>query len=124
MPENVQHDKRVPHPHDEHLRFGWKIVRYGMNAIRSEDEKRRQVLDWIERMKPRFPGSPFLAAWESIVSGRDLASARLIESTVDFFNLPSDSRGWWRQLVQSQPFTTIIPGKTAHERRAVLSRSS
>ena len=116
--------ERVPHPHDEHLRFGWKIVRYGMSAVASDEDKRRLVLAWIERMKPRFPGSPFLAAWEAIVAGRDVESARAIAYAADFFDVPSDRRGWWRQLVQSQPFTTIIPGKTAHEPRALLSRSS
>jgi hypothetical protein len=95
-----------------------------MRRVVEDQEKRERVLEWIARMMPQFPGSPFLTAWERIVRGVDREARRTIEATQDFFDLPVDDRGQWRQLVQSQPFTTIIPGRTARERRAALSRPS
>jgi hypothetical protein len=95
-----------------------------MRRVVEDQEKRERVLEWIARMMLEFPGSPFLTAWERIVRGVDRAARRTIEATEDFFDLPVEDRGQWRQLVQSQPFTTIIPGRTARERRAALSRPS
>jgi hypothetical protein len=115
-------NRRGPsHPHDERLQFGWKIVRYGMSKV-SKTRTRGRVLEWIAAMKPSFPGSPFLSEWERIVRGEDERARGEVEKHPTFFDLPPRRRGYWRQLVQSQPFTVIVPGKTADERRAVLSR--
>ena len=111
----------LPNPHDERLRFAWKACRYGFARMEDEAEKKK-VLAWIERMRPRFPGSPHLERWGRIVRGEEPEAARELQTVRGFFDLDPDRRAFWRPLVQSQPFTTIIPGRTTRERRAVLSR--
>jgi hypothetical protein len=110
-----------PNPHDENLRLCWRICRFGVREAR-EASKRRRVLAWIGRMKPRFPGSPHLERWRELLSGEAPELAAELEGTPDFFTLPLERRGLWRPLIQSQPFTCIVPGRTTRERRAVLSR--
>lgn len=112
---------RRSNPHDEHLRFGWKIVRFGVQSVLDDDEKRERVLRWIDRTRPSFTGPSYLDDWRRILEQRDPEVLGTIRRTTDFFDLPEERRGWWRGLVQSQPFTTIIPGRTADERRAVVS---
>ncbi len=111
-------------PHDEHLRFGWKIVRYGVQSVLDDDAKLTLVLSWIDRTRPKFSGPSYLDDWRQLLERPDPLTLETIQKTRDFFDLPEERRGWWRGLVQSQPFTTIIPGKTADERRAVVSRHS
>ena len=111
-------------PHDDRLRFGWKIVRYGTRATLDDEETLSRVLSWIDRVRPTFSGPSYLDDWRRLLEGLDPGSRRTILETVDFFALPPERRGWWRGMVQSQPFTTIIPGRTASERRATVARSS
>lgn len=114
----------MDHPHDLHLRRSFQVVRFGMQAVAADPGVRARVLAWIERMKPRFPGSPHLEAWDAILGGRDPEAVAFIEGTRDFFDLPADRRGTWRQLIQSHPFACIVPGRTTRERRQFLSRLS
>jgi hypothetical protein len=111
----------VANPHDEKLRLCWRLSRFGLVEVR-ESEKQRRVLAWIDRMRPLFPQSPYLERWAMIVSGRDEACAEELGATTDFFALPLDRRGFWRGLIQSQPFSCLLPRGTSRERRAVLSR--
>ena len=112
----------MEHPHDDHLRFCWTICRYGIRRVEGEEDARERVLGWIERMRPRFPGSPHLEAWARIVAGRDPDAARTLREVTDYFALPPEERSRWGPLIQSQPFACILPGRTTRERRAILSR--
>jgi hypothetical protein len=109
----------APNPHDAQIRMCWKICRYGIEMVRANDEARRRVLDWIARMEPAFPRSPWLGRWRAIVEGSSEASDL---DRPDFFELPEDRRAFWRPLIQSHPFACIFPGRTTRERRAFLSR--
>ena len=111
----------VPNPHDEQLRRSWRLCRFGMKAT-ADPERREKVLAWLDRMQRRFPGSPQLARWVEIVSGQAPELTQELALPVDFFALSPESRACWRPLVQSQPFSCLLPGRTTRERRAVLSR--
>jgi len=114
-------DRENDNPHDEHLRFGWMTVRYGIKHVSEDGEKLGRVLDWIEETKSSVPDPRFLKAWEAILAGDDPVSLDEIVMTANFFDLPPERLGWWRQLVQSQPFTVIVPGRSVRVRRAAVS---
>lgn len=109
------------HPHDEHLRVGWRLCRFGLAKITAGDQRKR-VLEWLNRMERVVPGSPHLREWTRLVSNEAQEMAEELPRFKDFFDLPAERQGVWRPLVQSQPFSCLLPGRTTRERRAVLSR--
>jgi hypothetical protein len=111
----------VHNPHDEHLRLGWRLCRFGAAEI-EDAAKQRRVIEWLGRMEHVVPGSPHLREWARIVSQQAPELALELSSVRDFFELPKDRQGIWRPLVQSQPFSCLLPGRTTRDRRAVLSR--
>jgi hypothetical protein len=107
-------------PHDKHLRMAWSACRVGMRQV-AQPEAREKVLAWIDGMIPQFRG-PYLELWRRVVAGDEPDLVREIEGHRDYFELSEERRGFWRSLVQSHPFTCVIPGRTTSERRALLSR--
>ena len=74
-------DRENDNPHDEHLRFGWMTVRYGIKHVSEDGEKLGRVLDWIEETKSSVPDPRFLKAWEAISSGAPQSEADAISGT-------------------------------------------
>lgn len=110
-----------PNPHDAQLELCWKICRVGARRAR-ERVPREKVLAWIARMRPLFPGSPYLDAWARILGGEESGALADLDAYPAFRALPPERRSFWRPLVQSHPFACIAPGRTTRERRAILSR--
>lgn len=109
-------------PHDDKMDMCWNLCRFGLGRVRGDGAARDLVLAWIERMRPLFPGSPWFESWARIVSGAEPELARELGETPSFFDLDQGRRSFWRPLAQSNPFACLLRGKSARERRAVLSR--
>ncbi len=104
--------------HDAHVELCWRICRYGVAAVGRDPAAAGKVLAWIDRMRPRFPGSPWLAAWDEIVRGAAREPAAELRSVERFAHLTPERKSLWRPIIQSQPFGCIVPGRTTRERRA------
>jgi hypothetical protein len=111
----------VQNPHDERLGACWKLCRFGAERVRDDADARRRVLEWIAAALEEFPGCPWYEAWARIVRGDDPDALRELLGTADYFALPKEARDRWRPLIQSNPFPSVIPGRTSRERRAFLS---
>lgn len=112
---------RPPNPHDAHLRAGWRLCRFGARVLPTPGT-RAQVDAWLLRMDRVVPGSPHLAEWRRILDGAAPDMTHDLESVEDYFDLPDDRQAIWSPLVQSQPFSCLLPGRTTRDRRTVLSR--
>ena len=126
MPAADTPDYTVPvneghNPHDAHLRVGWRLCRFGLAAT-ADPQARARVLAWLARMEGVVPGSPHLRAWQGVLNGEAPEMVADLTRASDFFDLPPVRQGVWRPLVQSQPFSCLLPGRTTRERRTVLSR--
>jgi hypothetical protein len=108
-------------PHDAHLRTGWRLCRFGWRALSAPDQ-RAAVEAWLSRMDGVVPGSPHLDAWRRILAGDAPEMAGELETVEDYFALTPGRQGVWRPLVQSQPFSCLLPGRSTRDRRTVLSR--
>jgi hypothetical protein len=111
----------LENPHDAQLELAWAACRYGLERCSAEPVARARVLDWISRMEPAFPGSPWLCRWREVVDGRAPDSAHECMSVPEFIALSPARQSFWRPLVQSNPFACVVPGRTTRERRALLA---
>ena len=115
-----------PHPHDKHLQLAWKICRFGIEALDSSQGGlcREKVLRWMKdgqkKFENQFFSHPQYAIWEKIIV-EDESLRQEIRETLDFLSLSEERQGYWRPLIQSQPFTCLLPGRTTRERRSILS---
>lgn len=111
----------VHNPHDEHLRLAWRLCRFGVSQL-SDPSAQARVRAWLARMDAILPGSPHLHTWKAIVERPSPTIVDELTGVDDYFSLSPERQGFWRPLVQSQPFSCLLPGRTTRDRRTVLSR--